>query len=168
MEEKQNVNHPSHYTQHPLGIECIDVIRHYTCDIANAIKYLWRAGLKQDADKTAIDKELEDLGKALWYINDYLDNRGNSYIRYMARDILHVNVLEMTHHTIEDITGGYLPDVAEAMKMLLYVGIIYYRDERNDVHWRDNLATASDHINQRIKYLKSVESNTQNLPPEVY
>lgn len=43
-----NVSHPSHYNAHPAGIECIDVIRHYTCDIANAQKYLWRAGLKPE------------------------------------------------------------------------------------------------------------------------
>lgn len=168
MEEKQNVNHPSHYTQHPNGIECIDVIRHYTCDIANAIKYLWRAGLKQDADKTAIDKELEDLSKALWYINDYLDNPRRYRISYRHQSIVHLNVEHITYHTVDDIISGYLPDVAEAMKMLLYVGLIYYGEERNDIQWRDDLATASDHINQRINFLKSVESNTQNLPPEVY
>ena len=39
-------------------------------EIGNAIKYLWRAGLKQDADKTERDKEIEDLEKAVWYIND--------------------------------------------------------------------------------------------------
>ena len=36
----EHVNHPKHYNQHPAGIECIDIIRHYTCDIANALKYL--------------------------------------------------------------------------------------------------------------------------------
>lgn len=168
MEEKQNVNHPSHYTQHPLGIECIDVIRHYTCDIANAIKYLWRAGLKQDADKTAIDKELEDLGKALWYINDYLDNRGNYRVNLMQQAIVHISVLKMTHHTVDDIISGFLPDVAKAMNMLLYVGLIYYEDELNDYDWRDDLATASGLIKQHIKYLQSRDINTQSLPPEVY
>jgi hypothetical protein len=65
-----NVNHPQHYTSHPSGVECITITRHYCFSIGNAIKYLWRAGLKQDADKTDKEKEIEDLQKAIWYIND--------------------------------------------------------------------------------------------------
>lgn len=64
------VNHPAHYTSHPSGVECIQITRHYCFAIGNAIKYLWRAGLKQDADKSDRDKEIEDLKKAAWYIND--------------------------------------------------------------------------------------------------
>ena len=64
-----NVNHPSHYTSHPSGVECIEITEHYDFCVGNAIKYLWRAGLKQDADKTELDKELEDLQKAKWYID---------------------------------------------------------------------------------------------------
>ena len=63
------VNHPKHY-QDPSGIECIDIVRHRNFDVGNAIKYLWRAGLKQDADKTPIEKQIEDLRKAIWYIED--------------------------------------------------------------------------------------------------
>ena len=65
------VNHPKHYNQHPAGIECISIIRNYTCDIANALKYLWRAGLKFEMGKDDVVKEVEDLKKALWYIEDY-------------------------------------------------------------------------------------------------
>lgn len=65
-----NVNHPSHYTSHPSGVECIDITRHYCFAIGNAIKYLWRAGLKKDASMDDKKKEIEDLKKAIWYIND--------------------------------------------------------------------------------------------------
>lgn len=64
------VNHPSHYTSHPSGVECIDITRHYCFSIGNAIKYLWRAGLKKDAGLADKQKELEDLNKAKWYIDD--------------------------------------------------------------------------------------------------
>ena len=60
-----NVNHPAHYTSHPSGIECIQVTRYYCFSIGNAIKYLWRAGLKASADKTQREKEIEDLKKKL-------------------------------------------------------------------------------------------------------
>lgn len=68
--QNDSVNHPVHYTSHPSGVECIDITRHYCFPIGNAIKYLWRAGLKQDADKTSREKEIEDLRKAIWYIKD--------------------------------------------------------------------------------------------------
>ncbi len=64
------VNHPPHYCQHPSGVECIDITRHYCFSIGNAIKYLWRAGLKSEASLEDKDKEIQDLKKAIWYIND--------------------------------------------------------------------------------------------------
>ena len=60
MSEK--VNHPSHYTSDPSGIECIQITQHRNFCIGNAIKYLWRAGLK---DKSTT---IQDLLKAIWYI----------------------------------------------------------------------------------------------------
>lgn len=66
-----NVNHPKHYTSHPSGIECIEITRHYCFDIGNAIKYLWRAGLKHDNPTMELKtKEIEDLRKAIFYIKD--------------------------------------------------------------------------------------------------
>ncbi len=55
------VNHPAHYTRG--GIECIDVIEKLGLGfhLGNALKYLWRAGVKGD--------ELEDLRKARWYLD---------------------------------------------------------------------------------------------------
>ena len=64
------VNHPPHYCNHPSGIECIDITRHYCFSIGNAIKYLWRAGLKSEEGMSKVDKEIEDLKKAIFYIND--------------------------------------------------------------------------------------------------
>lgn len=79
METKvnDNVNHPSHYTSHPSGIECIEITRHYCFDIGNAIKYLWRAGLKKDASLEDKEKEIEDLEKAKWYIDDRIKQLKN-------------------------------------------------------------------------------------------
>ena len=72
-----NINHPQHYNSHPSGIECITIARHYCFSIGNAIKYLWRAGLKHDSSMSDIDKEIEDLKKAIWYINDRIDELNN-------------------------------------------------------------------------------------------
>ena len=57
------VNHPSHYTQGK--IECIDFITDKKMNFCrgNAVKYIVRAGLKDP------DKEIEDLEKAIFYLN---------------------------------------------------------------------------------------------------
>lgn len=69
----EKVNHPRHYNSHPSGIECIEIARHYCFSIGNAFKYLWRAGLKKDNGLEDVDKEIEDLEKAIWYINDRIN-----------------------------------------------------------------------------------------------
>ena len=60
----EQVNHPKHYTVDPSGIECIQITRHRNFNIGNAIKYLWRAGLKES------NSDIQDLEKAIWYITD--------------------------------------------------------------------------------------------------
>ena len=57
-----NVNHPSHYTDGK--IEVIDFIEDKQLGfcLGNAVKYISRAGKKYK------DKEVEDLQKAIWYI----------------------------------------------------------------------------------------------------
>lgn len=76
--KQDNVNNPPHYTKHPSGIECIEITRYYPFSIGNAIKYLWRAGLKKDASLSDVEKEIEDLEKAIWYINDRINELKNN------------------------------------------------------------------------------------------
>lgn len=59
----ENVNHPKHYTSHPSGVECIQIVEHMTFNAGNAVKYLWRAGLKGSSPR------IEDLKKARWYLD---------------------------------------------------------------------------------------------------
>ena len=65
----EQVNHPSHYASG--GIECIDAMEAAfgKAEVAsfcklNAFKYLWRCFKKGD-------KGIEDVDKALWYLNRY-------------------------------------------------------------------------------------------------
>ena len=64
-DKTDNVNHPKHYAETVPGIECIQVTRHFNFNRGNAIKYIWRAGYKSD--------EIEDLKKAIWYLNDEIN-----------------------------------------------------------------------------------------------
>ncbi len=61
--KKEAVNHPEHYS--PGTYEVINIIEHYDLgfSLGNAVKYILRAGVK---DK---NKYIEDLEKAIWYIN---------------------------------------------------------------------------------------------------
>lgn len=74
VNEKINraVFHPPHYTwlKDKCGIEVIDITRHMDFCLGNAIKYILRAGHKQEASMTDKQKEIEDLKKAIFYIND--------------------------------------------------------------------------------------------------
>lgn len=61
-----SVNHPKHYNKHPSGIECIEIVRHMNFNLGNAVKYIWRAGLKSK-------DPIEDLKKAIFYLNDEIN-----------------------------------------------------------------------------------------------
>ena len=67
LKVKDLVNHPAHYTEHPSGVECITITEHMGFNLGNAIKYIWRADLK--------DNVLDDLKKASWYINREIEKR---------------------------------------------------------------------------------------------
>jgi len=64
-----NVNHPAHYKDHPSGVECIQITEHMNFCLGNAVKYIWRAGLKND--------KLEDLKKAEFYIKREIERINN-------------------------------------------------------------------------------------------
>ena len=63
-----SVSHPAHYNAGK--IEVIEALEDWGLDFhsANAVKYIARAGKK---DPT---KEIEDLRKAVWYINRKIEN----------------------------------------------------------------------------------------------
>jgi hypothetical protein len=67
------VNNPKHYTSDPSGIEAIQITRHRTFNVGNAIKYLWRAGLKDSS------MQIQDLEKAIFYIKDEIARLKGEY-----------------------------------------------------------------------------------------
>lgn len=60
------INHPKHYTEHPSGVECIEISERMNFCVGNAIKYCFRSGHKGGA--------VEDIKKAIWYANRELEN----------------------------------------------------------------------------------------------
>lgn len=69
-----SVNHPVHYNSGAAHCECgrhieaITVIRHMNFQLGNAMKYIWRAEHKNG---------IEDIKKAIWYLQDYVDTSVN-------------------------------------------------------------------------------------------
>ena len=68
MNSNDSVNHPAHYTTGK--IEVIDFITDKKLNFCrgNAVKYIVRAGLKDP------DKEIEDLEKAIFYLNREIED----------------------------------------------------------------------------------------------
>ena len=64
MIEHDMVSAPPHYNRHPSGVECIDITKHMNFCCGNAVKYIWRHEEK--------GKPVEDLQKAVWYLNEQI------------------------------------------------------------------------------------------------
>lgn len=67
-----NIDHPKHYNM--ARAECIDIIEDLGLGfhLGNALKYIWRAGLKDP------DRAREDISKARWYLDRYLEAHPDS------------------------------------------------------------------------------------------
>ena len=50
---------PSHYRQHPSGIQAITITEGFSFNLGNVVKYVWRSDHKNG---------IEDLEKAAWYL----------------------------------------------------------------------------------------------------
>ncbi len=74
------VNHPSHYTwlKKLCGIEVIDITRHMNFNLGNVIKYVLRSGHKSEEGMSDKQKRIEDLKKAVFYLNDEITRLENN------------------------------------------------------------------------------------------
>jgi hypothetical protein len=147
----EHVNHPAHY-QRKDGIECIDIIRHYVCDIANAIKYCWRAGLKPEMGMEDAEKEIEDLKKALWYIEDYRVKIPQLLLsHFKSRERMDQIIIEVTGHRKDEIAfSGSDNLIGIAIGCLLGIGIIRRGEVRVSQYWEYDIRDAIDAIKGRI------------------
>lgn len=159
----EQVNHPQHYTQHPAGIECIDVVRHYTFDIGCAIKYLWRAGLKKEMGKEDADKEIEDLRKAIWYINDFRTKEVSVTRTDKLPSICHM-FREVTDYTMQSVVAPYSDDIAVSLRFLFCVGLQWCGSVWVTSGWQTKLQNAIESIQKRIQDIEeSQRSKTMDL-----
>ena len=66
------IHHPKHYTSDDCGVEAIEITSLLPACISNAVKYVWRCGKK--------DEDLQELKKALWYVNYSIGNDLPSFV----------------------------------------------------------------------------------------
>jgi hypothetical protein len=78
------VNHPQHYGGKDNVYEAIKVIRAWRLGfcLGNAVKYIARAGKKDPA------KEIEDLKKAVWYLNEHIKELEGGEVVIKGEDVV--------------------------------------------------------------------------------
>ena len=80
------IHHPKHYTSDDCGVEAIEVTSLLPACISNAVKYVWRCGKK--------DEDLQELKKALWYINYSIDNDLPSFVDQLSDSLEFQSLVE--------------------------------------------------------------------------
>lgn len=104
-----NVNHPSHYVNHPSGVETIDITRELEFTLGNAWKYLMRFRYK--------GKPKEDLEKAVWYMNDYMNHR-DLYAEFTVK-LGNEKTENLINNARKVIAAEKIPEVQHAMRAIL-------------------------------------------------
>lgn len=65
VEQREMVNHPRHYNEHPSKVEVIEIVELMNFNVGNGVKYVMRAEHKGE--------RTQDLKKALWYFKRQLE-----------------------------------------------------------------------------------------------
>lgn len=141
-----NVNHPAHYTSHPSGVECLEITRELPFTLGNAVKYVWRADMKNG---------LEDLRKAEFYLQDWVSTGGGSaagYITPSVRDLLRkVAEVEWDEWEVStkagffvDISNGCIADALREVRALIKEDE-RAEDDTRTAKARDTLAAITKH-----------------------
>lgn len=75
MTKKEMINHPEHYQGKKF--EVIDIIEDFGLGfhLGNALKYILRAGKKDNQQ----DAYMQDLRKAMWYLNREIEYTDTEY-----------------------------------------------------------------------------------------
>ena len=105
MTTEDDVNHPTHYTSHPSGVECNQIVSAMTYNIGSAVAYLWRAGLKESVPGDLKASHVKDLRKAIWHIEREIERiKGVKPVTEPKGDV--VAVLEHIEREVERIRAG--------------------------------------------------------------
>lgn len=111
METQEMVNHPKHYQG--CKFEAIDIIESYNLGfcLGNAIKYLLRAGKKDNIN--------QEIRKAIWYIQRYEQELTEGITK--VTQITNKTNTSTNINTIEDIIEDFhlQEDIGKAVRSIL-------------------------------------------------
>ena len=113
------IHHPKHYTSDDCGVEAIEITSLLPACISNAVKYVWRCGKK--------DKDLQELKKALWYINYSIDNDLPTFVEGLSDSLEFQDLVEKvkSHWTgnkymfIDAIYWGNQETMKKALELMI-------------------------------------------------
>lgn len=132
------VNHPSHYTSHPSGIEAIQITGKLPFALGNAVKYLMRSRYKKN--------RIEDLKKAKWYLEYQAKNWAKVFETYE----LHL-ILKQFQRTV--MAKSYKE--CEEDRILVRLFNIWTHDRLADVNPASELQACIGAITQLVAHLES-------------
>jgi len=160
---EDNVNHPKHYNEHPSGIECIDVCQWFGFNVGNAIKYLWRAGLKERNDFN------QDVEKAIWYLKRELGHeevvslKDSVFSEYLKKHFsAHYKIFKTNKH-IPVQAAVFIRDniwhIRQGMKCVPVADALCYILETAEHHYDEVilLCKAIDALERLTKQTEAVE-----------
>lgn len=124
MEQVDMVNHPPHYAVTPEGVsrECIEFTRTMPFSQGNAFKYVYRLGNKVNS--------VEDLNKALFYLDDALVN--GPIVGLGDSQTSHIDPCTDRTAVLRDIATGELDDAYTMLMLIKTTNGFEYLDRRYD------------------------------------
>lgn len=144
MSSNDNVNNPSHY-QTESGLEAIEVIEAFFEDnyhLGNAFKYMARAGKKND--------ELEDIEKAIWYLERYKQTLGAEDVygltpkgQALAELIVAGYDVPITEKTVEVYAHNEYPAPFATLETKTGTWVTWYDDRLTTEELIEDLATSN-------------------------
>lgn len=141
MSKEDQVNHPKHYNSHPSGVECKDVTRHMSFDAGNAVKYLWRNGLKDG------NPVLQELKKSRFYIIDEA-KRVSEISAKRIKDAHEFKNFEGI--ACDTITDHMTENIAAVVKSMWASGLYGFEPSEED------FIAALHHINREISSIENL------------
>ena len=113
------IHHPKHYTSDDCGVEAIEITSLLPACISNAVKYVWRCGKK--------DEDLQELKKALWYINYSIDNDLPSFVDELSDSLEFQELVEKVkshwvgnkYMFIDAVYWGNQETMKKALKLMI-------------------------------------------------
>lgn len=118
------VKKPSHYNSHPSGIELKFITVHLDFAIGNALKYIWRSGLKMDDIDVKSSKEatIKDLRKAKEYLEMAISEHHQNEAFWCRKPLV-----------VKDLLGEVVRTEPVAFKMKLINSFISIFDNPEEI-----------------------------------